>query len=111
MPVLQLGFLIFFIVNAAGNNYLEGWILLLPAFCVGLLGGAVYVNGYCMLTRNLPKKHHELALSSACQADSIGILSANICSLYIQWCLFKANGIEEQAGGSCPNFGWVQHIA
>jgi len=104
MPMLQVGFLIFFILNAAGNNYVKGWILLLPAFCVGLIGGAVYVNAYCMLTRDFPKKLHELALSSTSQADSIGIMLSNICSLYIQWCLFKANGIEEQAGGTCPNF-------
>jgi len=102
MPLLQCGFLIFFIINAAGNNFWVGKSLMAPAFCVGLLGGAVYVNAYCMLTRKLPKKFHELALSSASQADSIGIMLANITSLYIQWCLFKANGIADQAGGRCP---------
>merc|ERR1719320_119922 len=103
MPALQCGFLIFFIINAAGSNLWVGWSLLLPAFCVGLLGGAVYVNAYCMVTRNLPKKFHEFALSSASQADSIGIMLANVTSLYIQWCLFKANGIADQAGGRCPS--------
>jgi len=102
LPVLQLGFLIFFIFNAAGENFVKGWILLVPAFCVGFIAGYFYVNAFCMLTYRLPKKFHEFALFSASQANSIGIMAANICSLYIQWCLFKANSIEDQAGGSCP---------
>jgi len=105
MPVLQLAFLIFFIINADGTELLKGWILLLPAFFVGLVAGALYFSYFVILTRKLPKKLHELALSSACQATNIGMLFANVCSLYIQWCLFKSNSIEDQAGGKCP--AWI----
>jgi len=69
---------------------------------VGLLGGAVYVNAFVLINRDVPKAKREFALSAVAVADSTGILLADVMSLWWQWCLFAANGIADQADGKCP---------
>ena len=74
---------------------------MIVCFYVGLLGGGVYVNGYIRINAEVPKWKREFALSSASVADSLGIAVADIMGLFLQSCLYKANGI----GGaivSCP---------
>lgn len=65
-------------------------------------GGGVYVNAFTLINKEVDPNLREMALSSACVADSTGILLADIMSLYWQWCLFAANGIADQADGACP---------
>ena len=75
--------------------------LLIVCFVVGLLGGGVYVQGYNRINVDMPKELREFALSSASLADSVGILVADITSLYIQSCIYQTNGVDG-AKVSCP---------
>ena len=70
-------------------------------FFVGLLGGGVYVQGYNRINVDMPKELREFALSSASVADSVGILVADISSLFIQSCIYERNGIDG-AVVNCP---------
>mmetsp|Transcript_77792 Transcript_77792/g.223393 ORF Transcript_77792/g.223393 Transcript_77792/m.223393 type:complete len:345 (+) Transcript_77792:501-1535(+) len=101
MPAIQTALLIMFTVDSVAQFW-NGYTLLLPAFIVGLLGGGVYVNAFTLINKEVDPDLREMALSSACVADSTGILLADIMSLYWQWCLFAANGIADQADGACP---------
>jgi hypothetical protein len=67
-----------------------------------LLGGGVYVHSLVSINRDVQPALREISLSSVSVSDSAGILLADICSLWWQWCLFKANGIQSQADGTCP---------
>ena len=62
----------------------------------------MYVNAFMLINKEVDPALREMALSSACVADSTGILLADVMSLYWQWCLFAANGIADQADGPCP---------
>lgn len=77
------------------------YFLLIPCQYVGLLGGAVYVNGYTGICADLPLEHREFALSSTSVAESFGIVMADILGLFIQSCIYRANGMEG-AVVSCP---------
>ena len=70
-------------------------------FVAGLLGGGVYVQGYNRINADMPKELREFAISSASVADSLGILVADICSLFILSCIYQRNGIDG-AVVSCP---------
>ena len=72
------------------------------ATVTGLLGGAVYVHGYqLVLKRVRPPSHTEFALSAVSMAESLGILVADIMSLFLQACLYEINGFPG-AMVKCP---------
>ena len=74
------------------------WGLLAPAFISGLLGGAVYVNAFTLIARDVsPEPVRELALSAASVADSFGILLSDATGVLIQGCLFRWHGIPGAA--------------
>ncbi|KAL7547267.1 hypothetical protein ACHAWF_010592 [Thalassiosira exigua] len=100
MPMLQVANLYFFWQDAV-HHFLYSYILLLPCFFAGLLGGAVYVQGYSRINMDMPVELKEFALTSACVADSLGILVADICSLFIQSCIYKENHVTG-AVVDCP---------
>lgn len=100
MPILQCINVVFFWWVASTHVWYNYW-LLVPCFYVGLLGGAVYVNGYLRICADLPLQYREFALSTACVADGIGILMADIVSLFLQSCLYQRNGLDG-AIVSCP---------
>ena len=106
MPLVQCGLLALFTVEAATGHplALEGAGLLAPAALAGLLGGAVYVNAFVMINRDVAPERREFALGAVAVADSMGILIADVMSLWWQWCLFKAGGkdLADQADGKCP---------
>ena len=52
MPIMQCGLWIFFYAIAI-QHFMYGYVLLLPAFVTGLLGGAVYVNAFTLIDKNL----------------------------------------------------------
>ncbi len=52
----------------------------------GLLGGAVYVNAFTLLSREVQPCLQEFSLAAASLADSIGIALADICGVLIQVC-------------------------
>jgi len=100
MPLLQCVNLVLF-SYVASTHFWYDYTLLFPAFFVGLLGGAVYVNAYLRINSDMPKPIREFALSTVSVADTFGIICANILGLYIQSCLYHANGIQG-AAVACP---------
>mmetsp|Transcript_25528 Transcript_25528/g.37454 ORF Transcript_25528/g.37454 Transcript_25528/m.37454 type:complete len:502 (+) Transcript_25528:253-1758(+) len=100
MPFLQCVNLIFFYAVAT-THFWYNYTLLIPCFYVGLLGGAVYVNGFTRINLDLPVETREFALSSASVADTFGIVFADSVSLFIQSCLYQANSIDG-AAVQCP---------
>ncbi len=52
----------------------------------GLLGGAVYVNAFTLLSREVQPCLQEFSLAAASLADSVGIALADICGVLIQVC-------------------------
>lgn len=93
MPLLQTINLIFFYFVAM-YKIVYNYVLLLPAFFVGLLGGAVYVSGYQRINKDMPLHLREIALSTSSLADSCGILLADISGLFIQACIYQHHEID-----------------
>lgn len=73
----------------------------MPCFFAGLLGGSVYVQGYSRVSMDMPVELKEFAIASTGIADSLGILVADILSLFIQACIYSKNHLEE-AVVDCP---------
>lgn len=71
------------------------------AFYAGLLGGACYINAYTRICKDFALEYQELALSSTSVGESLGIVVADILGLFIQSCLYQANGLEG-AMVKCP---------
>lgn len=92
LPGLQCLLLIFFCINAVAQFWYN-WSLLIPCFVAGLLGGAVYVAGFSLISRNTREEYRELALVSASIADTLGIMASDVFGLIVQGCLYRANGI------------------
>ncbi|GAB5037452.1 protein btn1 [Nannochloropsis oceanica] len=92
LPALQCLLLIFFSLNAVWQFWYD-WTLLIPCFIAGLLGGAVYVAGFSLISRNSREEHRELALVSSSIADTVGIMLSDVFGLVLQGCLYRANGI------------------
>lgn len=59
--------------------------------CAGLLGGAVYVNAFTLISRQVDPLRREFSLAAASLGDSLGIAFADIAGILIQGCLYKAN--------------------
>jgi MFS family permease len=73
---------VFIYLHAPTHRY--DWTLLIPCFIAGLLGGAVYVAGFSLISRNTREEYRELALVSASIADTIGIMLSDVCGLLLQ---------------------------
>ena len=101
MPALQCVNVGFFWWVAADQGILYNNLLLLPAFYVGLLGGAVYIHGYTRICADLPTAHREFSLSATSVAEGLGILVADVVGLFIQACLYRIHSIPG-AVVSCP---------
>jgi battenin len=100
MPALQIGNVAFFWWVAKYQVFYNN-LLLIPAFYVGLLGGAVYINGYTRISADIPIEHREFALSSTSVAEGLGIVSADVVGLFLQSCLYQIHDIKG-AVVSCP---------
>ena len=50
----------------------------------GLLGGAVYVNAFTLLAKEVEPSLREFSLSAASLADSVGIALGDICGIMVQ---------------------------
>ncbi|KAL3665518.1 hypothetical protein V7S43_009553 [Phytophthora oleae] len=90
MPVLQVVLFGFFTVVAA-THFWYNWGLLFVCFVVGLLGGAVYVNAYTLLSKEIPPTHVELALGAVSVGDTLGVMFADCAGLFLQGCLYSIN--------------------
>jgi len=100
MPFLQVVNLYFFWMNSI-HHFWYNYGLLLLCFFAGLLGGGVYVQGYSRVNADMPLELKEFAIASVAIADSLGILVADILSLYIQSCIYKQNHLDG-AVVDCP---------
>ena len=94
MPCLQVIFLGFFLL-VAYFMFWYNWSLLPLCFCVGLLGGAVYVNGFALISEEVSPDMKEFSLSAASIADSIGIATANVAGIFIQKALYDYHDISD----------------
>ncbi|KAL3159139.1 hypothetical protein ABBQ32_011133 [Trebouxia sp. C0010 RCD-2024] len=92
MPALQLLLLLFF-TTVAVSHWLYSWVLLAPCLITGLLGGAVYVNAFTLISRQVDPLRREFSLAAASLGDSLGIAFADIAGILIQGCLYKVNTI------------------
>jgi battenin len=104
MPALQFVNVGFFWI-VASHHVFYNWWLLVSCFYTGLLGGTVYVHGYKRICKDLPKEHTEFALSTTSVGEVLGILSADICGLFVQSCLYAINGLSG-AAVECP---FIEH--
>jgi battenin len=100
MPFLQIVNLYFFWLDSL-HHFWYNYLLMLPCFIAGLLGGSVYVQGFSRINLDMPIELKEFAIASAVIAMNLGILVADILSLFVQSCIFKRNGIEG-AVVDCP---------
>lgn len=96
MPGMQCLLLVFFSIDAVTHAW-YGWSLLLLCFLAGLLGGAVYVNSFTLLTKEVDPALKEFSLSAACVADSLGIACADATAIVIQGCLFRWQNLSGAA--------------
>lgn len=92
MPILQVFFLVFFTIVSMYHVWYN-WVLLLPAFGTGLLGGFTYVNAFIRISQDIAPNYREFSLAAASVADSIGVAVADIVGIMLQGCLYKWNGI------------------
>ncbi|KAG2766375.1 hypothetical protein PC129_g14846 [Phytophthora cactorum] len=90
MPALQVVLLVFFTFVAA-THFWYNWGLLSLCFVAGLLGGAVYVNAFTLLSKEIPSSHVELALSAVSVGDTVGVMLADCAGLFLQGCLYSIN--------------------
>jgi len=52
--------------------------------CAGLLGGAVYVNAFTLISRHVDPLMREFSLAAASLGDSLGIAFADVAGVLIQ---------------------------
>ncbi|KAF0717441.1 Aste57867_2294 [Aphanomyces stellatus] len=81
-------FVFFYAVACVQPPQLYNFGLLLPCFVVGCVGGLVYVNAFTLLSDEV-LDHKEFALAAASVSMNMGVLSADITSLFIQGCLYS----------------------
>lgn len=107
MPVLQVVNLIFFAATAVHPTsiWYNSTLYYVVAFYTGLLGGGVYVHGYQRIVADMPSVHTEFALAATSVAESFGILMADVSGLFLQACIYQANGLDG-ALLQCP---WNRH--
>ena len=96
MPALQVGLLLFFLIDAYYEFWYD-WTLLIPCFVVGLLGGAVYVNGFSLISEKVDPSLKEFSLSAASLADGVGIALSTVAGIFIQEALYKYHDIDDDA--------------
>ncbi|KAL3765434.1 hypothetical protein ACHAW5_006927 [Stephanodiscus triporus] len=100
MPFLQIVNLYFFWLDSL-HHFWYNYSLMLPCFFAGLLGGSVYVQGFSRVNMDMPMDLREFAIASVGVADSLGILVADVLSLFLQSCIYNKHGIEG-AVVDCP---------
>lgn len=95
MPVIQMFLFVFFLLDAFYLLW-NDWSVVVLCFLVGLQGGAVYVGGFTLISREVAPHLREFSLSAASLADSFGIVVADICAIFIQRALYTYHGISDQ---------------
>lgn len=99
LPALQVLNLIFFYAVATQRSaLLVTWFynplsLYSMALITGLMGGAVYVHGYQRILKDVPTEYVEFSVGAVSMAEGLGILVADVSSLFLQACLYQINDI------------------
>jgi len=96
---VQVALLTGFVGNASTQLW-TGYSLGAPALVVGLIGGALYVQTFLAVDRELPAEMREAALATCTCGDTAGVLLGEFAGLLIQWCLFERLALP--ASGECP---------
>lgn len=99
LAVVQLGLLIAFVADAATQHF-TGWVIAPAALTVGLIGGALYVQTFLAIDREVPADQREAALATCTCGDTAGVLAGEFAGLMMQACLFDRLGLT--ASVSCP---------
>lgn len=93
MPAAQVFILFFFSLDAV-FHFWYNWGIIVLCFATGCLGGAVYVQAFSLIAREVEPRFREFSLGAASVADSIGIALADVAGILIQGCLFKVNALS-----------------
>ena len=99
MVVVQVGLLLAFCADAATQT-VTGFALSLPALVVGLIGGALYVQTFLAIDREVPPDQREAALATCTCGDTAGVLAGEFAGLVMQACLFER--LRLPASFDCP---------
>ncbi len=94
LPFIQIGLMLFF-VSDAYSQYWYDWTLLVPAFCVGLIGGAVYIGVFALIAEEVKPELKEYSMGVAIIANTIGILASNVCGVYVQKGLYSYHNLHD----------------
>ena len=100
MVTFQVFNLYFFWLDSL-HQFWYNYFLVLFCFFAGLLGGSVYVQGFSRVNMDMPMELKEFAIASVGVADSLGILVADVISLFLQSCIYSQHGIKG-AVVDCP---------
>lgn len=92
MPVAQLVMLGLFTAIAI-TQFWGGWTLLIPAFVVGLWGGAGYVLTYVHIAENVSPDMIEFSVATTTVAENLGLTVSAFTGMYMQGCMWKSLGI------------------
>jgi battenin len=94
IPVIQIVFLAFSIVNAYFFLWYD-WSIMILCFAVGLCGGAVYIGGFSLIALEVQPNMKEFSLAAASIADSIGISLANVSAIFLQKALYDYHNLND----------------
>jgi len=94
MPLIQLCLLVFSTLNASSHWWYDN-SLLASSVVVGLFGGAVYVNGFRLISEGVDPHHSELAMAAASVCSDIGTNFGELAGLFIQKWLYSQNGVTD----------------
>ena len=94
LPAAQVCLLLFFIWTAIYQIWYNWWLLVCCGV-VGLIGGAVYVQAFALLSENAKPQLREFSLAAAGVADSLGIALSTSIGIYIQKFIYNHHNISE----------------
>ena len=63
---------------------MPGMLSMFRCCYAGVLGGAVYVNAFTLLAKEVEPSLREFSMSTASLADSVGIALADLCGILVQ---------------------------
>ena len=75
--------------------------------CAGLLGGAVYVNAFTLISRHVDPLMREFSLAAASLGDSLGIAFADVAGVLIQVSAYSLASCDEQSDNGYFGF-WIR---
>eukprot|EP00924_Labyrinthula_sp_SR-Ha-C_P013622 snap_masked-scaffold_5-processed-gene-8.59-mRNA-1 protein AED:0.04 eAED:0.04 QI:0/-1/0/1/-1/1/1/0/442 len=99
LPWIQVFLLILFTgATMSQGFFFNPFILTFLSFCSGLIGGAVYVNAFNLISvdEEINPSLREFSIAAATVADTVGIITADVLGLIFQGCLYGWNKILDE---------------